>query len=74
MTVLQIYFQLIAPGEPRGVTAKLQSDGSIRVEWKEPEVLNGKIISYQVCSMLSKTQSIETIDAFPIHFTTHLVA
>ncbi|XP_067041220.1 tyrosine-protein phosphatase Lar-like isoform X3 [Acropora muricata] len=37
-----------APGEPRGVTAKLQSDGSIRVEWKEPEVLNGEIISYQI--------------------------
>ncbi|XP_044176026.1 receptor-type tyrosine-protein phosphatase S-like [Acropora millepora] len=37
-----------APGEPRGVTAKLQSDGSIRVKWKEPEVLNGEIMSYQI--------------------------
>ncbi|XP_015770534.1 PREDICTED: phosphatidylinositol phosphatase PTPRQ-like isoform X2 [Acropora digitifera] len=37
-----------APGEPRGVTAKLQSDGSILVEWKDPEDLNGIIKSYQI--------------------------
>ncbi|XP_015770542.1 PREDICTED: receptor-type tyrosine-protein phosphatase mu-like isoform X3 [Acropora digitifera] len=36
------------PGEPRGVTAKLQSDGSILVEWKDPEDLNGIIKSYQI--------------------------
>ena len=62
--MLQIYFQLVAPGKPREVTAKLQSDGSIRVEWKDPLVLNGIIISYQVCLMLSKTQPIVMVDAF----------
>ncbi|XP_067041211.1 receptor-type tyrosine-protein phosphatase S-like isoform X4 [Acropora muricata] len=37
-----------APGKPREVTAKLQSNGSILVEWKDPEDLNGIIISYQI--------------------------
>lgn len=62
--MLQIYCQLIAPGKPREVTAKLLPGGSIRVDWKDPEDLNGIIISYQVCLMLSKTQPIERIDAF----------
>ncbi|XP_015763107.1 PREDICTED: Down syndrome cell adhesion molecule-like protein 1 isoform X6 [Acropora digitifera] len=53
-----------APGKPREVTARVQPGGSIRVDWKDPQVLNGIIISCQVCLMLSKTQPIVMVDAF----------
>ena len=59
-----IYCQLVAPGKPREVTARLQPRGSILVDWKHPEDLNGIIISYQVCLMLSKKQPIVMVDAF----------